>query len=98
MTRNQFDTNATYAARLNDIVRRPIENSTDIGLALLRLEFEIFEQLDGNILRSFRRYACRELVIGNLIRGSQDANILAYAQAQGQNVHEVDNVSYWELL
>ena len=98
MTRNQFDTNTDYAARLNNIVRRPIENSSDCGFALLRLEFEIFQQLVGRILRSFRHYACREFVIGNQVRGSQDANILAYAQSLSISGQAIDSPGSWELL
>ena len=98
MTRNQFDTETTYAARLNNIVRRPIENSLQYGFALLRLEFEIFQQLEGRILRSFRHYACREFVIGNLVGGSQDANILAYAQSLSLRGQAIDNPSDWKLL
>lgn len=98
MTRNQFNINATYAARLKRIVRRPIENSMDHGLVLLRVEFEIFEQIDGTRLRSFRRYACREFVVGKLVGGSRDPNILAYAQALGLNIDSVDTALSWEQL
>lgn len=98
MPRNQFDTKTTFAARLNNVVRRPIENSLQCGFALLRLEFEIFQQLEGKILRSFRHYACREFVIGNLVGGSQDANILAYAQSLSLRGQAIDNPSDWELL
>jgi hypothetical protein len=98
MTRNQFETNLDYAGRLNKVVRRPIENSLDCGFALLRLEFEIFQQLDGRILRSFSRYACREFVIGNRVRGSQDANILAYAQSLSISGQAIDSPGSWESL
>ncbi len=98
MTRNQFDTKTIYAARLNNIVRRSIENSLDCGFALLRLEFEVFQQLEGRILRSFRHYACREIVIGNLVGGSKDASILAYAQSLSLSGQAIDEPSKWELL
>jgi hypothetical protein len=98
MSRNQFDTRVTYAARLNNIFRRPIENSIDCGLALLRLEFEVFQQLEGRTLRSFRQYACREFVIGNLVGASKDANILAYAQSLSLSGQAIDRPSQWEQL
>lgn len=98
MGRNQFDTQKNYAAKLNNIVKRPIENSPNCGFALLRLEFAIYEPLKGKILRSFGSYACRELIIGSAVAGSKDASILAYAHALKLSGQSIDDPATWELL
>lgn len=98
MTRFRFSTVGSYAAKLNDVIKRPIENSSSGGVSLLRLDFEIFEMLHGNILRSYRRFACREFVIGRAVQACNDANILAYAQALSLQSNGIDSLEDWENL
>lgn len=81
-----------------DVVKRPIENVADRGVDLLRLEFEMFEQIEGRTLRSYRHYACRELIIGKLVEGRRDANIIAYSQSLGLSANAIDSPSEWLLL
>ena len=85
MTRYTFSFNRKYSGRLIGIHQRPIENDPMLGLHLLRLEFEIYWQLshDKPTLRSEGEIACRDIVIGKLIRSEKDSGQQAYANALG---------------
>jgi hypothetical protein len=98
MPRNQFKTDTTYAGRLNDVVIRPIENSPNRGVKLLRIEFEVFDVLNTKTLRSFQKYACREIVIGNAVQPLRDANVLAYSRALGLKDDQVEDADAWVAL
>lgn len=52
----------------------------------------------GNILRSYRRFACRGFVIGRAVQACNDANILAYAQALSLQSNGIDSLEDWENL
>ncbi|MDA8745235.1 LysR family transcriptional regulator [Rubripirellula amarantea] len=81
MTRYNFQTNKPYAAKLNKVSTRPIENDPAISLTLIRLEFAIYWKVGEQRLESQGEIACRELVVGPLIPRDRDAGLLAYAQA-----------------
>ncbi len=85
MTRYSFATDKKYSGQLLSIHQRPIENDPMLGLHLLRLEFQIYWQLnqDKPTLRSNGEIACRDIVIGKLIRSEKDAGQQAYANALG---------------
>ncbi len=85
MTRYNFATDKKYSGQLLSIHQRPIENDPTIGLHLLRLEFEIYCQLnhDKPTLRSEGEVACRDIMIGKLIRSEKDTGQQAYAAALG---------------
>ena len=85
MTRYNFAIDKKYAGKLLSIHQRPIENDPTLSLHLLRLEFEIYWQLshEKQTLRSEGELACRDIVIGKLIRAEKDAGQQAYASALG---------------
>ena len=61
MARYQFATFKPYPARLCTVAERPLENAK---VSLLRLEFEVFEELRERRLRSLGEFACRDVVVG----------------------------------
>lgn len=81
MTRYNFQTKKPYAAKLNKVSTRPIENDPAIALTLIRLEFRIYWVIGDRSLECQGENACRELVVGSLIPRDRDAGLLAYAQA-----------------
>jgi hypothetical protein len=83
MSRFNFRVEHPYAARLISVRKRPIENDPRLSLSLLRLEFEIFWKMQGNVasLRSQGEIACRDLLIGELIPVQNDSGQLVYASA-----------------
>ena len=81
MTRYNFQIDKRYAAQLNKVSTRPIENDPAIGLALIRLEFTIYWMVGEDRLESQGEIACRDLLVGSLIPCDRDAGLLAYAQA-----------------
>ena len=98
MTRHNFPTNFNHAARLHKVVERPIENSVNSGILLLRLDFEIFHLSAGDVLRSENRFACRDLVIGRSLRANEDSGVSIYAKALGVRADCVDNPKNWLAL
>lgn len=96
MTRHSFATDRKYSGQLLNIHERPIENDPILGLFLLRLEFEVYWQLNQNkpTLRSEGEIACRDIVIGKRIPSEQDAGQQAYAAALGIR-GELSRVDSW---
>ncbi len=82
MARYKFREGKTYAARLHGAHERPIENSDVSGVRLLRLEFEVFEQIPTKLLLSSTgKIACRDIVVGRAVDPSRDSSVAAYALA-----------------
>jgi hypothetical protein len=98
MTRHQFDTNVVFAGRLDDVIRRPLENDPSIAISLLRLEFEVFHRIDGKLLRSNNKFACRELIIGRALPANCDSSVSTYAAALSVDRRKVDSPEGWLAL
>lgn len=82
MARYKFREGKSYAARLQGAHERPIENSDVSGVRLLRLEFEVFEQIPTKLLLSSTgKIACRDIVVGRAVDPSRDSSVAAYALA-----------------
>ena len=82
MARYKFREGKTYAARLHGAHERPIENSDVSRVRLLRLEFEVFEQIPTKLLLSSTgKIACRDIVVGRAVDPSRDSSVAAYALA-----------------
>lgn len=96
MTRHQFDTNVVFAGRLHNVIGRPLEN--DPSISLLRLEFEVFHRIDGKLLRSNNRFACRELVIGRALPANCDSSVSTYVAALSVDRRKVDSPEGWLAL
>jgi len=91
MPRYRFEEGQTRIARLLTVVERPIENH-DRGLAVLRLEFEIFScDPHQRRLESTGQIASRDLVVG--LRAVSDG-VMKYAQALG--VAEASSLAAWQ--
>jgi len=94
MARYKFREGKTYAARLQGIHERPIENSRVSGVRLLRLEFEVFEQIETkSLLSSTGKIACRDIVVGRAVEPSRDSSVTAYALAL--RVPKPSSVTQW---
>ena len=80
MSRYNFQIDKSYAAKLVRVAPRPIENSGDVQLSLVRLEFAIYWLYPKkNLLESHGEFACRDLVVGNLIPTAVDLGLMNYA-------------------
>jgi len=91
MPRHRFEEGQTRIARLLTVVERPIEND-DRGLAVLRLEFEIFScDPNRHRLESAGQIASRDLVIG--LR-AVSGGVMKYAQALG--VADPASLAAWQ--
>jgi hypothetical protein len=82
MPRYRFREGIEYAGRLLRVMQRPIENSRESQIALIRLEFEIFT-LDtlNKTLKSTGAIACRDIVVGPSVPLTKDSSLIAYANA-----------------
>lgn len=96
MNRNKFSTESMQVAYLFDVVERPIENSRQCPLKLLRLIFDVV-RVDAarKIFASYGQCASRDLIIGNGSGNQQDSNILAYAQALSLNQPQISSPQAW---
>lgn len=82
MARYKFREGKTYAGRLQGVRERPIENSRVSGVHLLRLEFEVFEQIEPKLLLSSTgKIACRDIVVGRGVEPTRDSSVMAYVHA-----------------
>ncbi len=81
MTRHHFRINKAYAATLERVACRPIENDPSLPLRLIRLEFSIYRILEGRKLESHGEIACRDLIVSPLLSSQSDAGLVAYANA-----------------
>ena len=94
MARYEFRVGKVYAGHLIRISTRPIENGAEVGIALLRMEFEIHDiEEPKKVLRSTGKIACRDLVVGKLIAKGRDSGIATYANALGMTMNA--SVSEW---
>jgi len=94
VARYKFREGKTYAARLQGVHERPIENSDVSGFRLLRLEFEVFEQIETkSLLSSTGKIACRDIVVGPAVDPSRDSSVTAYAIAL--RVRKSSSVTEW---
>jgi len=80
MARYQFTQGKEYAARIHAVWEKPVEN---MGLSLMRLEFEVFQFLDGGELSSTGKIACRDVVVGPAIDNTGDAGVTPFIAALG---------------
>ena len=82
MSRYNFQTDKSYAAKLVRVAPRPIENSGDVQLSLVRLEFAIYWRYpEKNLLESHGEFACRDLIVGSLVPADRDLGLVNYAVA-----------------
>lgn len=97
MVRYRFQQGIKYGARLLRVVKRPIENSPESGLQLLRLECEIFT-IDARkrVLSSVGAVACRDLVVGPAADTFRDSSLIAYAHAL--RLREPEDPAAWLRL
>jgi len=80
MARYQFTQGKEYAARVHAVWEKPVENT---GLSLVRLEFEVFQFLDGGKLSSMGKIACRDVIVGPAIDNGRDAGVGPFFVALG---------------
>jgi hypothetical protein len=82
MPRYAYKIGVAYPARLLAADTRPIENGKNSNLALVRLEFEIFQVLERDReLRSTGQIACRDLVLWP--GAADDFGVVPFARALG---------------
>lgn len=93
MARYQFTLGKEYAGRLHRIWRKPVENS---GLALLRLEFEVFQWITPNRVSSTGKVACRDVVVGPPVDATRDDGVCRLASGVG--VSHAQDVDEWLRL
>lgn len=97
MARYRFVEGNTYAARLQGVHERPIENSRVSRVRLLRLEFEVFLLRRREMqLSSTGMIACRDIVLGPAVDPSRDSSVMAYACAL--RLRNPSNVNEWLRL
>ena len=90
MPRYAFTPNKEYAGRVHAVWPKSVENAR---LNLLRIEFEIFQYLDGSRLQSTGKIACRDIVIGPAINVNADEGVLPFISAL--DVRRPDVVKHW---
>lgn len=78
MSRYVFPAGGMRPARLHAVRRRALEN---VSVFLLRLEFEVFEEVPVRILRSTGKIACRDLVVGRGLDVTADGRIRSWVTA-----------------
>ena len=92
MPRHVYETGVPYPARLLAADTRPIENDKSRKLALVRLEFEIFQEFErDHQLRSTAQIACRDLVLG--LEAAHDNGVRFFAERLG--VTDPRNPAAW---
>ena len=98
MSRYNFRTDHTYAAKLVRVAKRPIENSDSIPLSLVRLEFAIYWCYpEKQLLESHGEFACRDLIVGSLVPTEYDLGLVNYAVALGVAA-PIDSPENWSAL
>ena len=95
MSRYVFPPGSVRPARLHAVRQRPLENLT---VFLLRLEFEVFEEVPVRILRSTGKIACRDLVVGRGLDLTTDLRIRSWASALALPDQLANNLKFWLSL
>ncbi len=90
-----FPKGGVRPARLHAIVERPVENRS---LSVLRLEFEIFEEIPTGVLRSTGKIACRDIVVGSSLDLSVDPRGQMWMAALSLPCNRVNHVEEWPPL
>lgn len=83
MARYQFRIGLSYPARLSNVQKRNLENRRD-DVALLRVEFELFQVDDAVTLGSLGEYAARELVYFPGAEGDSGVRRISIALGMGE--------------
>ena len=78
MARHRFQLGVKHPARLSAVWLKPLENERT---HLLRFEFEIFREMNGGLLKSTGKIACRDIAINSSSNVGADRGVRRYAQA-----------------
>lgn len=78
IARYAFTVGKRFPARLHAVWEKPLENAQ---LKLLRLEFEVFVEVEPRRLSATGKIACRDLVVGGGMDLSSDPGVMPFVAA-----------------
>ena len=98
MSRHKFTAARPYVCKLVRVSRRPIENDSQSKIALLRLEFEIYDRsVADQTLQGLGKIASRDIVVGGTVSAARDSGVALYANAFGLMSRQDDPAMWLQI-
>ena len=98
MSRHKFTAGKQYVGKIVCVSHRPIENDSQSKIALLRLEFEIYDRFVADLtLQGLGKIASRDIVVGGVVSAARDSGVALYANAFGLMSRQDDPAMWLQI-